>query len=1246
MGLNNINSKSTWGQAASDINTNFTTIDSDLKKVKNATTRNKGYFSTSSELISAFPTASKGDIAYVGSSYPYDIWKWNGGSWAKSGSTGGEESVNLGNYYTKVETDEKFTEADAKLSELGSKEEHLEKKMSGVLWDAQAKNNDILFTSEDVRVGDSIILETDQLYAGGGVAFVDINGSNIVVKSFDNYTLRETVITENFSFAKVIWGGNFQSLKITNKDAASPLLRRLLDFKGSEMMGEYTETAVYNVDSYGVLGNHIRKGDLVYIIPYDTSKDSRIVISADRNATIGQLIDAQKWTVASIDASYIRDNAGLNDTFTITIKRRNSDILNYIDKLFDISESDWITPTQLQPDVYYDTSGILGTSVGFCVSTDIELSKGDLIVLISVSDNGMSSIVKKLEGAIIPVSLGKSYKHELYYWKADEDCAVRFSYSRNTQGQNYKIIKSSITNDLDSLKDTMKNVPIMVDSIGKNLFNTEEIIDGFYISASGGRLSYNATSAVSGIIPVSPGDEYYIYRPINIGTAVIRCLDVDGNQLKPLVLVNGEFVEDADWEPPTRSIAVKIPDGAIGLQFTCKFAGKECGYDSTQVELGTSFTGYEPYTKRKIISNDNLPELTNTEFVNIANSDKIGFFSNSFLNGYCMLGKHAINNLSMFSDYIMYNFGHSGDNALECLNRINNNETWLGDIPVQNWGIKYGVIAMQDNDGGLYNANSETYYYNFKKLANAVKSMGGIPILGTEHDSNYYYYNLARLSREEGYMFMNWGKTASKLYNSVFKPFWYNSHPATRTAWMWTYGMKPYIDSLPRPQKSIKLFRVRPSIDTSDLENLIYDDFPSRASIYEELTCGVSGLTESTESYFDRLDSSNTSYTTYKDEYQTLQARNNVNFGQYALVEVVSPYDCNNLNKIIAKIQGSGITNVYIKKNNSLDSPLPSDEKVAFGITSGTLSVGQEFQVTGGVFNNNILGTYIVEGIINGVVITTTSSSGKTTSGTDNPTTNISGVVLKGSYTYPSSEYMNRYHKPLGEWVSVDYSEEIDLSKYIKNCMKFDKMSLLLEGNNILISDIKFEIEGSGFYKENHPINRVTEERKGISLLTKSTFNSDDTEWSGISGVETYTPVKSTVNEEYEPLPLGIDTVRQLKEGQKVSQVLLSSNIDETDSFNVMLQIRIIARYFPEYVNNDSKWATSRIKRGSYDCEKLSIMIGNSESDTNPTKVASINVGLWWNDFIIDVPYFKGDTLMIVAEGDDIQLAKCDVVPL
>lgn len=119
MGLNNINSKSTWGQAASDINTNFTTIDSDLKKVKNATTRNKGYFSSIDELKAAFSTANVGDIAYVGSAYPYQTWAWDGSAWKKKNDAGGEESVNLGDYYTKVETDEKFTETDEKLSELG-----------------------------------------------------------------------------------------------------------------------------------------------------------------------------------------------------------------------------------------------------------------------------------------------------------------------------------------------------------------------------------------------------------------------------------------------------------------------------------------------------------------------------------------------------------------------------------------------------------------------------------------------------------------------------------------------------------------------------------------------------------------------------------------------------------------------------------------------------------------------------------------------------------------------------------------------------------------------------------------------------------------------------------------------------------------------------------------------------------------------------------------------------------------------
>ena len=121
MELNKINSSgTTWGAEASALNENFGKIDSSIEQLKNSTTRNKGYFSSEAALKSAFKSASFGDIAYVGSAFPYQTWAWNGSEWVKKNDNGGQESVNLGNYYTKSETDGKFTETDAKLSELGS----------------------------------------------------------------------------------------------------------------------------------------------------------------------------------------------------------------------------------------------------------------------------------------------------------------------------------------------------------------------------------------------------------------------------------------------------------------------------------------------------------------------------------------------------------------------------------------------------------------------------------------------------------------------------------------------------------------------------------------------------------------------------------------------------------------------------------------------------------------------------------------------------------------------------------------------------------------------------------------------------------------------------------------------------------------------------------------------------------------------------------------------------------------------
>lgn len=105
MELSTIKLQTTWNDAAERINRNNLKIAAELTKLGASTYKNKGYFATAESLVSAYPTASAGSIAYVGSSYPYAIYAWNG-SWVDSGETGGDETVNLGDYYTKEETHE------------------------------------------------------------------------------------------------------------------------------------------------------------------------------------------------------------------------------------------------------------------------------------------------------------------------------------------------------------------------------------------------------------------------------------------------------------------------------------------------------------------------------------------------------------------------------------------------------------------------------------------------------------------------------------------------------------------------------------------------------------------------------------------------------------------------------------------------------------------------------------------------------------------------------------------------------------------------------------------------------------------------------------------------------------------------------------------------------------------------------------------------------------------------------------
>ena len=106
--------------------------------------------------------------------------------------------------------------------------------------------------------------------------------------------------------------------------------------------------------------------------------------------------------------------------------------------------------------------------------------------------------------------------------------------------------------------------------------------------------------------------------------------------------------------------------------------------------------------------------------------------------------------------------------------------------------------------------------------------------------------------------------------------------------------------------------------------------------------------------------------------------------------------------------------------------PRSSAQYVAFGITNGEdlLDIGDTITISGISRSDgaNLNKSYTIGGISNGYVITTDIGTNYTTSGTDEPVCNISGVTLSGSYKYPSGNYMNNYNKPIGQWTEVSFT--------------------------------------------------------------------------------------------------------------------------------------------------------------------------------------------------------------------------------
>ena len=100
----------------------FQNMDVEVEKLKNSTTRFKGYFTNETNLKNKFPSPKRGDIAFVGEPYPGNVYDvLTDGSWHNTTKAPETGSVDLQDYVTKDDFEASQKEQDDKLTELENK---------------------------------------------------------------------------------------------------------------------------------------------------------------------------------------------------------------------------------------------------------------------------------------------------------------------------------------------------------------------------------------------------------------------------------------------------------------------------------------------------------------------------------------------------------------------------------------------------------------------------------------------------------------------------------------------------------------------------------------------------------------------------------------------------------------------------------------------------------------------------------------------------------------------------------------------------------------------------------------------------------------------------------------------------------------------------------------------------------------------------------------------------------------------
>lgn len=282
---------------------------------------------------------------------------------------------------------------------------------------------------------------------------------------------------------------------------------------------------------------------------------------------------------------------------------------------------------------------------------------------------------------------------------------------------------------------------------------------------------------------------------------------------------------------------------------------------------------------------------TNTKTVSISNSEAVLVVGDSYTaSGFTVKGKSWIAKVSQYLDVWLDSMAQSGDTYLNQYDKILDNNAEYG-LAIQNGPWKWAILNCYTNDA----KNPTDFSYadilrNTRRVCEILLSLGVTPILAPEYHNNYgksWITGLKQLSEELFIPLINIHEDTLTLRGADYAPFWSGTHPGTRANDLIALPFEQCLKTgLPRPERCMKIFRVRSEVTVSSVADLLYHTIEERAKLFKEIELGHTFL--SNPQYLDAVPTNDTKEK-QNSEYGTLINNGRITMSSYNLVETVLP---------------------------------------------------------------------------------------------------------------------------------------------------------------------------------------------------------------------------------------------------------------------------------------------------------------------------------------------------------------------